>query len=432
MGTVLKGGVVIELEPATVERADLRIEGERIVERAPELQPGPDDEVIALSGKLVLPGLVSAHHRLHATLARGLPLPQPAPDNYGAFQTQVWGPYLDALDLDAVQAAAQAGALEALQCGTTCLFDLHASPRAVGGSLVRIARALHEVGVRSVLSYATSDRTGAQGREEGLEESVTFTRKARGRFRGQVGAAALCELSDEALQALAQAVAVTGRGVHLPLAEDPLDEKLSVERFGASPVARLVGAGLLGPQSVLAHVGHLAWPELAQVLSTGAWVVHTPRSNMGQEVGYAPALKFGARASLGADTLGADLFAEAQAAYLRSREAGQPIDVLRYLANGHRLASQVFDLPVGPLRAGAAADLMVLDYRPVTPMAPENLAWHVVFGLGARHVEAVMVEGGWRVWARRPLSVNPDVVADQAREAAAGVWGRMRRPAATP
>ena len=41
LGTVLKGGVVIELEPATVERADLRIEGERIVERGPELQPRP-------------------------------------------------------------------------------------------------------------------------------------------------------------------------------------------------------------------------------------------------------------------------------------------------------------------------------------------------------------------------------------------------------
>jgi cytosine/adenosine deaminase-related metal-dependent hydrolase len=432
LGTVLKGGVVVELEPATVERADLRIEGDRIVERAPELQPGEGDEVIALSGKLVLPGMVSAHSRLHAALSRGLPLPQPAPDGYGAYQQQVWQPYLDALDLDAVQAAAQAGALEALQCGTTCLFDLHASPRAVAGSLVRIARAAHEVGVRGVLSYAVTDRRGPQGREEGLEETVTFVRKARGRFRGQVGASALCELADEALKALAQAVAVTGRGVHLPLAEDPLDEKLSQERFGATPVTRLVGTGLLGPQSVVAHVGHLAWPELSQVLTTGAWVVHTPRSNMGQEVGYAPALKFGARASLGADTLGADLFAEAQTAYLRSREAGQPIDVLRYLANGHRLASQVFELPVGPMRAGAAADLLVLDYRPSTPMVPENLAWHVVYGLSSRHVEAVMVEGGWRVWARRPLSVNPDVVADQAREAAAAVWSRIQRPPPSP
>jgi cytosine/adenosine deaminase-related metal-dependent hydrolase len=186
-----------------------------------------------------------------------------------------------------------------------------------------------------------------------------------------------------------------------------------------------MGVGLLSPKTLVAHVGHLAWADLAQVISTGSWLVHTPRSNQRLEVGYAPALKFGARATLGADGLSADLFAEAQAAYLRSREAGQPIDVLRYLANGHRLVSQVFDQQVGPLREGALADLLILDYLPATPLTAGNLAWHVVFGLGSRHVEAVMVDGIWRIWARRPLSVNPTVVADQAREAAAAVWARM-------
>jgi cytosine/adenosine deaminase-related metal-dependent hydrolase len=293
------------------------------------------------------------------------------------------------------------------------------------GSLTRVARGLHEVGVRGVLSYAVTDRAGAVGREEALEETVSFAKKAKGRFRGQVGAGLSFTLGNDALEGLKQAVASTGKGLHLPLAEDPLDEKLSVERHGAAPVARLMEAGLLSPQSQVAHAGHLAWGDLAQVISTGSWLVHTPRSNQRLEVGYAPALKFGARATLGGDSLSADLFAEAQAAYLRSREAGQPINVLRYLANGHRLASQVFELQVGPLREGALADLLILDYLPATPLTSENLAWHVVFGLGSRHVEAVMVDGTWRMWARRPLSVNPMVVADQAREAAAAVWARM-------
>jgi cytosine/adenosine deaminase-related metal-dependent hydrolase len=254
---------------------------------------------------------------------------------------------------------------------------------------------------------------------------VSFARTARGRLRGQVGAAPLFTVGKEALEGLTEAVKSTGVGLHVPLAEDPLDEKLSVERYGSSPVARLVEGGLLSPQTVLVHVGHLAWPELAQLLPTGAWLVHTPRSNMESEVGYAPALKFGHRATLGADGVSADMFAEAQAAWLRSRDAGQPIDVLRYLANGQRLASQAFGLPIGAMREGAVADLLVMDYLPATPLTAENLAWHVVFGLGSRHVESVMVDGVWRVWARRPLSVNPSVVAEQAREAAAAIWARM-------
>ncbi|HSP77488.1 MAG TPA: amidohydrolase family protein, partial [Myxococcaceae bacterium] len=260
---------------------------------------------------------------------------------------------------------------------------------------------------------------------EGLEESVGFAGKAQGRFRGQVGAAPLFTVGREALEGLAEAVKSTQTGLHLPLAEDPLDERLSEERHGATPVMRLLEAGLVTPQSVLAHVGHLSWPELAQVIATGAWIAHTPRSNMESEVGYAPALKFGHRATLGADGVSADMFAEVQAAYLRSRDAGQPIDVLRYLANGQRLASQSFGAQVGMMREGAVADLLIMDYLPATPLTAENLAWHVVFGLGSRHVESVMVDGLWRVWARRPLSVNPTVVAEQAREAASAVWARM-------
>jgi cytosine/adenosine deaminase-related metal-dependent hydrolase len=423
LGTVLKGGHVVELEPALVERVDLRIEGERIVTRAPDITPRPDDEVVALSGKLVFPGLVSAHHRLHASLARGLP--EPGVGNYQEMLEHHRWRYEGALDGDAVQVAACLGGLEALQCGTTTLFDSHSSPRAIAGSLVRVARGLHEVGVRGVLSYAVTDRKGAVGREEALEETVGFSRKAKGRFRGQVGAAPLFTVGPEAVEGLKEALASTGTGLHVSVAEDPLDEKLSVERHGGSPVARLMEAGLLSPKSQLAHVGHLAWAELAQLLSTGAWAVHTPRSNQRLEVGYAPALKFGARATLGTDGLVADVFAEAQAAYLRSREAGQPIDVLRYLANGHRLASQAFDFPVGPLREGTAADLLILDYLSPTPLNASNLAWHVVYGLGSRHVEAVMVEGTWRIWARRPLSVSPSVVSDQAREAATVIWARM-------
>nr|WP_239576354.1 amidohydrolase family protein [Archangium primigenium] len=423
VGTLLKGGIVVELEPACVERVDLRVEGDRIVARGPDLAAAPDDEVLALSGKLVFPGLVSAHQRLYASLGRGMP--RPKLDGYQELLEKVRWRYEDALDLDAVQVAATAGGLEALQCGTTTLFDLHSSPRAVQGALMRVGRGLHEVGVRGVLSYAVTDRRGALGREEGLEETVAFARKARGRLRGQVGSAPLFTVGKEALEGLAEALKGSGTGLHVPLAEDPLDETLSTERFGASPVTRLVEGGLVSAQTVLAHVGHLAWPELAQLLPTGAWLAHTPRSNMEAEVGYAPALKFGHRATLGADGVSADMFAEAQAAWLRSRDAGQPIDVLRYLANGQRLASQAFGLQLGPMREGAVADLLVMDYLPATPLTADNLAWHVAFGLGSRHVESVMVDGVWRVWARRPLSVNPSVVAEQAREAAASVWARM-------
>ena len=422
MGTLLRGGVVIELEPTSIEIADLRIEQGRIVARGVGLPPLPEDDVVELKGKLVMPGLVCANHHLHMAITRSLPAP-PAETYLDGLK---WRWRLeDALDLDAVELSGAVGALDALGAGTTTIIDAHASPRAIRGSLARVARGVNEVGLRAVLGYQVSDRSGAAAREEALAETLDFAKLAQGRFRGLVAAAAASTLTTEALAQIKKAAETSAAHLHLALAEDPSDERLSRERFGDSAVARLLEAGLLGPRSVAAHVVHLSWPELSQVIASGAWIAHSPRSNMERQVGYAPAGKFGARSLLGTDGMGADLFAEAKVAHLRSREAGQPVNVLRALANGQRLATEIFGLPIGPLREGAAADLLVLDYRSPAPITPATLVSHIVLGLGARWIESVMIDGVWRVWARKPLSIAPDTLAAQAREVARAVWNRL-------
>lgn len=425
MSTLLKGGTLIELEPAAVEVADLRVDKGVIVERGQNLATvGEEEDVVELSGKLVMPGFVSTHHNLAAALARGRPRAKDGIAFEDALEQTTWK-FENAFDADATQAAATLGALEALSCGTTTVLDSHSSPKAISGSLTRVARGVNEVGLRAVLSYQVTDRYGAMGREEAIEENVAFIKKARGRFRGMVGAHASFTLSNDALEGIKGALQTTGVGLHCNMAEDPADERLSFQRYGDVPVTRMAQNALLSPKSVLAHVVHLSWPDLSQVIATGSWISHNPRSNMNQQAGYAPAGKFGARASLGSSALVADMFAEAHVASLRSRDAGQPIDVLHYLANGHRIASGIFDATIGPLRQGALADLLVLDYHPVAPLDETSLALHLVECMSSRHVEAVMVDGVWRMWARKPLSINAEVVYEHARSAAQAVWTRM-------
>ncbi|MGQ0508211.1 MAG: amidohydrolase family protein [Myxococcaceae bacterium] len=427
MGTLLKGGTLVELEPALVEVSDLRVEGGVITARGQNLTPLPGEEVIDARGKTLLPGLVNAHHHLYWALARGMSAPARPAETFEDVLEHVWWRLDQALDLDSIQISATVAALEALSSGTTTVVDHHASPRAITGALTKVARGLNDVGLRGVLAYEVTDRHGALAREEGLEETVAFVKKAKGRFRGLIGAHASFTLSDDALQGLKEAVESTQAGLHIHLAEDPSDERLSVERYKETPVNRLMSWGLLTPKTLIAHAVHLSWPELSTVLSTGTWLLHNPRSNMYNQVGYAPAGKFGARATLGTDGMGSDMFQEAKIASLRARDAGQPVDVLRYLANGHRLASQIFDAKIGPLREGAQADLLVLEYRSPTPLTSENLAGHFLFGFDSRHVESVMVEGAWRLWARRALAVNPETVHEEARHAATALWARMAK-----
>ena len=424
MGTVLRGGVVVELEPASVEIADLRIDGKRIVARGRSLTPEAGDEVIDLKGKVVMAGLVCGHHHLHRAISRSLP--PPAIETF--LDDEKWRWKLEeALDLDAVEISAAVGALDALGAGTTTILDQHASPSAIPGSLARVARGVNGVGLRAAIGHQVTDRLGPDVREAALRECVDFGKLAQGRFRGMVSAQACFNLGKETLPALRKAIEASGAVLHLPLAEDPTDERLSKENHGDTPVARLLEAGLLGPRAVVSHVVHLSWPELAQVIATGAWLSHSPRSNMDRQVGYAPAAKFGARSLLGTAGIGSDLFAEARLAHLRSREAGAPYNILRALANGQRLATEIFGEPIGPMREGATADIIVLDYRSPSPITPETLGWHLVSGFGARWVESVMIDGVWKLWKRKSLSVNPDVLAGHAREVARAIFSRTRK-----
>ena len=176
---------------------------------------------------------------------------------------------------------------------------------------------------------------------------------------------------------------------------------------------------------VLSRNVHLSWPDLSQLISAGTWMALTSRANMATQAGQPAPGKFGVRACFGTDTLSLDVLAEAQAATLRSLDVGQPVDVLRFLANGHRLASEAFGLTIGPLREGATADLVVWDYHAPTPLDATTLAAHLLHGFSSRDVESVMVDGLWRLWKRKPLSIDLAEVGRAAREAAAGLWARL-------
>jgi putative selenium metabolism protein SsnA len=426
MGEILKGATLVELNPPRVEKADLRIEGGAIAARAESLGEQPGDRVTELEGKLILPGLVVAHTHLYSALARGMPPPSPSPRTFLEVLERVWWRLDRALDPELVALSAEVGGAEALLAGVTTVIDHHASPSCVEGSLALLRGGLERVGVRGVLCYEVTDRHGVEGREAALRETEAFLRGGQTSLcRAMVGAHASFTLEEETLQALAALSRGFEVGVHLHVGESRDDEKDAMSRCGKGAMARLIDAGLVGPRSILSHCTQLSWDELSAAQQTGAWLVHNARSNMHNAVGYAPANKFGARKALGTDGLAADLFAEGQLAALRAQEAEAPIELLKWLSGGHTLASEIFGAALGTLEAGAVADLIVLDYPSPTPLVAQNLESHAAFGFGAAHVDAAMVDGAWRVWARQLLGVDHGELCARSREAAQRLWNRM-------
>ena len=361
--------------------------------------PHPDEEVLDLEGALVMPGLVNAHTHLYSALARGMPGPAAHPRTFREILERVWWRLDRALDEETVALVRASWApIEAALSGTTVLIDHHSSPSFIRGSLADVKRAIESVGLRSVLCYEVTDRNGTEGRDLGVEENVAFQRHDQTALtRGMIGGHASFTLSDESLDRLAPAVRETGSSVHVHVAEDRADVD---GRARPLPVSRCrtgwSATACIGARTLLAHCVHLQPEEVQDVHVEGRLdraqpaLEHEQHRGLRAGGGHAPGRPGHRRHGRGHAGGGAGGLPQDA----RGRAARTPTAAaLELLAGGHRLAAALFGLPFGKLDAGGPADLVVLDYRPPTPLTSDNLAGHLLFGLDRSHVRSVMVAG---------------------------------------
>lgn len=432
MAIVLENAYLADFDPIRVEPGALRIEHNLIVQRGGGVSREVSDEVVDCAGALVLPGLVNGHTHLYAALGVGMRPVSPPPKSFvEILQAGAWR--LDqAHDAESITTSARIGALDALRCGTTTLFDHHSSPNCVAGSLDLVEGALAEVGLRGILCYETTDRHGPDGRAQGLEESRRYLEKRMQayspRFAGVVGAHASFTLEDETLEQLAWLAADFDTGVHMHVAEDVADEEDCQEKYQTFLIDRLAGHKLLKSESVFVHGTHFDAEAISRVREAGATLVHCPRSNMNNGVGTVPMAAYNCPVMLGSDGFASDLFAEAQAAWLVARQDQAnlpPAAVLVRFAQAARRASKALQTTVGKLERDAAADVVITDYRPATPLTTDNLAAHFLFALRANHVVSVIVDGEWRLRDRSVLSRNEARDRVAAIDVAQSLWQRV-------
>jgi cytosine/adenosine deaminase-related metal-dependent hydrolase len=334
------------------------------------------------------PGLVCAHHHLYSSLARGMPAPPSTPTTFGEILELVWWRLDTALDLESIRWSARLGALEALESGTTAIVDHHASPAAIEGSLTVIADACAEVGVRVLCAYEVTDRHGPPNAKEGLAENERFLREGG---RGYVGAHACFTLCEDTLDAVCGLADDLGVGVHIHVAEAALDRDAGV---------RL--AERAHDDWLLAHCVHLDH-------RLPGTIVHNPRSNLNNGVGYARPRRFTNRVVLGTDGIGGDMLEEFRIAYVALRD--------------HDVTET--PLPVWEwLQAGAALVPEVLGDEVTWSYDPADDPWHLAFTPGVRPVE-VRVDGEVVVAGGRATKVDGERIRARAREEAQRLWARL-------
>ncbi|GGH10877.1 hydrolase [Alsobacter metallidurans] len=452
MGWVaIENGIVIPMTPdrQTIDGGHVLIEHDRIVAVGPGPAPNrPGLQRLDAAGGVVLPGFVDTHAHAGHALTKSL----------GASASDWMGNagrvYAGATDLDFWRAEARLSALERLMCGVTtaCLLMgggpdvmMTASPDAANAHLDGIA----SVGVAEVLAVGPNrpdgprlygDWTGGALRERRtdpgrqLEVTNALLRSVPGGGLRQLAvslpvftAVDLSPEGEDGAAALSRAAQRVAREHGVLLVQDG-------HRDG-SLAATDARVGLGGPDALFAHCIDLTPDDIAALQRSGAAVAHNPSALM-SVFGRCPApelMAAGVRVGLGSDAPAPD----------------RSFDMFRHMFQAHRYHARHFaddsvlppwtllematiggaralrlEREIGSLEPGKRADLMVVDWRKPhlwPPAAPvERLAR---FATGA-DVDTVLVAGRVLMRGRRVLSVDPDVVLDDAARAYAAMLPR--------
>lgn len=414
--------------------AGVAIDGGAIVDvgNAAELvMRHPDAPHRHLADRVLMPGLVNAHH--HSGMLRGT-----------AEHLPVWewlrlhiDPMHRVLRPEEAAAAARLCYAEGLLSGTTTVVDMW---RFMDGA----ARAAELLGNRVVtVNYVgehpdydyfdTLDDNERMLEEWSGHELVTPWVGLEHPF-----------YADAAGQRRAIALAQRfGTGLYTHCSESELDVRLFLERTGKRPMPALDALGFFDtPRTMLAHAVWLDDAEVALIAERGVSVSHNPVSNMKLASGFAPVaelLAAGVAVGLGTDgekeNNNLDMFEEMKVASLMGKlramdaaamDSWQVLDMAT--RGGARAIGQ--EERLGSLEVGKRADLVAVrtDTPRMTPLITRgeyaNVHHNLVHAVRGSDVDLTMVNGRIVVDGGRLLTADIDELIAEVRSLVPGLFER--------
>lgn len=423
MPLYLKNATYIDWETLEFKETSIKVhEGpEGKIEFAPKFTGEEADTVLDCTGKPVMKSFACGHHHVYSALARGMGAPKKIPVNFHEVLQYIWWTLDKCLDLQMIEASALSTALYCAKNGVTFVIDHHASPFAIDNSLETIAAAFDKVGVSHLLCYEISDRDGLIPRQKGLEETENYLKNKN---QGLVGLHASFTVGDDLLR---QAVALAEKynsGIHVHVAEDPIDQDYCLRDHGQRVVRRFFRAGVLAlSKTILVHCLHLDPEERNILRESPVYVAQNTESNLNNNVGIFNSSGLGDNIMMGTDGMHSDMLRSAKAAYLvgQGAESITPDGIYQRFRKVHHYLKE------NRFTGDGENNLVILDYDTPTEIRQNNFTGHFVYGIDSRHVESVISNGRLIVKNRKVLTVNEDEILQFSREMGNKLWEKMRK-----
>ncbi|AFZ72977.1 amidohydrolase [Natronobacterium gregoryi] len=405
----------------TVERADVLIDQDRgeILEIGPDLA-GDADETLDAAESLVTPGFVNGHCHVAMTLLRGHADDKPL-DAW--LQEDIW-PVEAELTAETVRAGTELGVLEMIKSGTTAFADMYFF-------VPTIADVVAEAGLRArlghgVISVAKDDEAAREDAREGLSVAEEIDGMGDGRISSAFMPHSLTTVDGEYLEEFVPQAREIGVPIHYHANETEDEVTPIVEEHGVRPLAYAAEKGMLESEDFVAHGVHVEESEIGLLAEAGTGVIHCPASNMKLASGMAPVERMreaGITVGIGTDGAASNndlsMLDEARDAAMIGKLAADDASavpagaVVEMMTDG---SAEAVGFESGRLKAGAPADLAVIDLEKPHLTPRNDLVSHLAYAAAAADVRHTVCDGQVLMRDREVRTLDELAVRERATE----------------
>jgi len=450
---------VVLTSGADAQVMDVLIDGDRFVGIAPriDLSTVNLDERTDGRGKLLIPGLINAHHHSHDRFDKG---------RFSGIPLEIWmglynpPSYRRGWTAREVYLRTLLNGIEMLRNGiTTVVDDIHFGGHLEPDVVHSAFQAYSDLGIRADVSVAWCDRpfqegipylterlpielkgsVSAQSARRVLEHWQELARSWNGRVRFVFSPSGPQRCSAEFLQQTWALAEQYDRPVLIHLLETRIQALTAAKFYGKPMAAYMDGLGLLTPRSVLAHGVWLSSEELDLIARRGSSVVHNPACNMKLGSGVAPIAEMigrGINVGLGTDNNnGNDLNSMFDAMRLAAlsnalldHDEISPVDALQAFnmatLGGARAIGR--DNDTGSIEVGKLADFCLIDLQTSAFTPLNDVMTQLVFCEQGSSVRDVYVGGRKLVDQGRITRVDEEALMLELTERMPTLQGRIK------
>ncbi len=443
---LIKNGLVVTVDPQDriLRNGSVYIEDDVIRAVGPAVQVGEVDgaEIIDAKDKIVIPGFVSCHNHLYSAVVRSIPYAGFVKSDFSfvSWMDRFWLPLLeDRVDHEQLYVGTKANLLEHLRSGITTTTDTAEGPYALPGVLEAVDQGAMESGARAILSFETTGRVSPENAELGLEENVSYFKRAKARnarVTGRIGVHTTYTTTPELLQRVRCVADEIGAGVMMHHLDDRWHAFDTTRRFGKRPTRYLEDIGFLRPDLILFHCSYIDPLDDPEIFKRhDVKVAHNAESNaiFGFWPNMMPLLKAGVTVGLGTDGQTHSMFEIMRTAQMIHRIRYENLELLpdyemlkMATIQGAKVIQRENEL--GSLEVGKKADITLLRDRSTVPLFEPNVASYIVGTCERTDVDTVIVDGCVLLKQGEFVSIDEQAVLARCRETAVKLWKRNNWP----